>query len=207
MRPVTPQSISGQLGPLATSVAAHTPAPGGGAVAPAVGALAAALGSMVVAYTEGKMKYAEHAALHASAAERLGAFRARLLEAADNDAAAYEALNDAMAIDKDDPDRAARVAAAAAGAASVPAGVITACHELLDLLEALAGRTNRMLRSDLAIAAILAEACCRASAWNVRINLPLMSLGPDRDNLAILADSASGKARELADRVEHACIR
>jgi len=200
-------SISRQLGPLTDAVAAHTPTPGGGAVAPAVGALAAALGSMVVTYTEGKKKYAEHAALHASAAERLGEFRHGLLAAADRDARAYEALSGAMALDKDDPQRAGRVSAAAADAARVPAGVIAMCHELLQLLESLAGRTNRMLRSDLAIAAILAEACCRASAWNVRINLPLMSLGPDRDTLAILADSASGKARELSDRVEHACIR
>lgn len=198
--------VTDQIGPFAEAVASLAPTPGGGAVAPAVGALAAALGSMVVAYTDGKQKYAEHAPLHTSAAERLNAIRRRLLKAADEDAEAYGLLNDAMALPKEDQERASRVAASAARAAAVPAGVVSTCHELLELLEALAGKTNRMLRSDLAIGAILAEACCRASAWNVRINLPLMSVGPERDTLAILADSASGRARELSDRIEHACI-
>ncbi|MEM9064812.1 MAG: cyclodeaminase/cyclohydrolase family protein [Planctomycetota bacterium] len=203
----TPElSVRDSVGLFAEQVAAHAPTPGGGAVAPAIGSLAASLGSMVLAYTLGKAKYAEHAPMHEAAAAVLVETRDALLEAADEDARAYAALNEAMGLHKDDPARSERVAAAASMAAAVPASVIKSCHDLLELLESLAGQTNRMLRSDLAIAAVLAEACCRASAWNVRINLPLMHVGPERDELAMLADSAAGRAREIGERIERACI-
>ena len=184
------------------ALASKQPAPGGGAVAGVVGALASALGSMVLAYSEGKKTLAEHAAFHLEAAAELSRARAMLLALAEEDAEAYAVLSAAMALPKDDPDRADRVAAAAERAIAVPETVLATALAVLRRLEAMPGRTNRDRSSDLAIAADLAAAAARAAAWNIRANAPLC-----RDGGARLerASTAARDASDRAARVGEAC--
>ncbi len=155
-------------------VSAKTPVPGGGAVTASIGALAAALAQMTVNFSLGKKELATHAATHAAAVEHLERARRILLELAAEDISAYEALNAAMKAPKDDPARPALLAEKALAAVQPPMAAIAACAELLRLFETLAPITNRFLLSDLAIAAVYAEATARASFCNVSVNLPLI---------------------------------
>ena len=88
----------------------------------------------------------------------------------------------------------------------IPMAVVAASVDLLRLFDTLATRTNRYLRSDLAIAAVLADATARSSRWNVLINsreLPAdersrveAELGRMLDTSARLCVAVEGKCGE-----------
>lgn len=153
-----------------SAVAAKSPAPGGGAVASASGALSAALAQMVVNYSIGKKDLLEQQEELRHALVKLERARTVFLELADEDAAAYRELNALQKLPPGDAKRAADLPAAQQVAVQVPRSVAAAAIDLLRMFEQLAPITNRYLRSDLGIAADLAEATVRAALWNVRIN-------------------------------------
>ncbi|MDX2116030.1 MAG: cyclodeaminase/cyclohydrolase family protein [Planctomycetota bacterium] len=193
---LSPQPFSDIL----DAVASKTPTPGGGAVTGCVAALAAALAQMVVSFSLNKRDLAAHQPTLEAAAAQLERARKLLLELAAEDMAAYETLNAAFKIPKDDPARPQALQAAARQAVQPPLATIAACADLLRLYETLAGITNRQLRSDLAIAAILTEAVARASRWNISINAPL--LAPDdahqaRERTAEMLTVAEARARGI----------
>lgn len=185
-------------------VSAKTAVPGGGAVTSCVGALGAALGQMAVNFSLGRKDLAQHAAAHESAIHQLERARWMLLELAAEDMQAYEALNTAMKAPKADPARPADVAEKALAAIDPPMASIAACSELLRLFETLAPITNRFLRSDLAIAAVLAEATARASFWNVRVNIPLIDPAAAKE-LRVQADQMLAQAAARLRVIEAAC--
>ena len=174
------------------AIGAKVPTPGGGAVASAVGAIAAALGRMVVSYSLGKKNLADHQPLLHDADARLIRAARVLMMLADEDAAAYGAVNELSKLPESDPRR-VELAAAQAASAQVPLSVAAAAVDLLRLFRDLAGTTNRYLRSDLGIAAVLARATVDASRWNVLINLPSLpadqaaAVGKAIDELCALA--------------------
>lgn len=186
------------------ATAAKTPTPGGGAVASATAALAAALAQMVVAYSVGKKSLAPHEPLLREGLHKLERAREILMRLADEDAAAYGLVNELSRLSESDPRRAEEMPHAALAAIQIPMSVVAACVDLLRLFESLATTTNPMLRSDLAIAAILAEAAARASRWNIIVNLagiPAEDQGAISDTLATMLSSAAA----LAARIEAAC--
>ncbi len=186
-------------------IAAKTPTPGGGAVAAAVAGLAAALGGMVVSYSVGSKKLADHHEANEASMERLQAMASKTLELADADAAAYAELNDLFRLDEDNPERVARWDGAVERAIAAPERLLRLAIEMLEALEALAPRSNRMLRSDLGMAAVLAEAAARSAAWNVRINLPLMTDEDAATERGAITDAREADARAAAARIEAAC--
>lgn len=193
------------FGDLLAQIAAKTPAPGGGAVASAVGALGAALGSMVVAYSLGKKALANHQPALESAARSLERARAVMIELAQEDAAAYDRYTELSRLPETDPRRAAELPTVAALCLAAPqAAAATAC-DLLRLLEDLAPITNRHLRSDLAIAAILAESAARSAWWNVLVNLPNLPDAAERDRIAADVQSMLEEAARRRTRIERAC--
>ena len=198
--PLTSRTLGGFLDQLA----AKTPTPGGGAVASAVGALGAALGDMVLAYSVGKKALAEHEPVLREASERLGRARLVLLELAAEDEAAYGLVNELSRLPAGDARR-SELPAASVAAAQVPLSCMAACVGVLGVLEPLPGITNQYLRSDLAIAAILAEAAARAGAWNVRVNLPGIEDVSVRGSVETECDTLLARASEIASRVENAC--
>ncbi|MEZ6233934.1 MAG: cyclodeaminase/cyclohydrolase family protein [Phycisphaerales bacterium] len=160
--------------PLATlldQIAAKAPTPGGGAVAGIVGALGCALGEMVVAYSLGKKSMAEHQSHLELEAGRLVVLRGECLRRAEADAAAYARLNTLQRLPADHPTRATEFLEALHDAIAVPMGLAGVCAETLDALVGLAGRSNPFLKSDLAIAGVLALAGAEAARWNVVVNL------------------------------------
>lgn len=192
------------LGDFLDQLAAKSPTPGGGAVASAVGALGAALGGMVLAYSVGKKSLVEHEPRLRDAMSRLARARAVMLELAVEDEAAYGLVNELSRLPEGDGRRAG-LAEATLTAARVPLSCVAACVSVLALLDELPGITNRHLRSDLAIAAILAEAAARSAAWNVVVNLPGIADAGLRASLTGECEGMLARAIELAGRVERAC--
>jgi formiminotetrahydrofolate cyclodeaminase len=111
------------------AVGAKVPAPGGGAVASTVGAIAAALGRMVVSYSIGKKNLAEHQPLLVDADARLLRAAKVLMLLADEDAAAYSAVNELSKLPEGDPRR-VELAAAQAASTQVPLSVAAAAVAL-----------------------------------------------------------------------------
>lgn len=183
---------------------AKSPTPGGGAVASAVGALAAALAGMVVSYSVGRKSLAAHEGTLRDADGRLVRARGLMLALADEDAAAYGAVNDLMKRPEGDPVRVAELPAALQAAVDAPMATAAAGVDLLRLMVELAPITNRMLRSDLGIAAVLADATVAAARWNVVINAGSVPEGPRRELLARI-DGLLERSGEFRRRVETAC--
>jgi len=176
-------------------LASGEPVPGGGAAAAIAGSLGAALVAMVAALSEGRPKYAEHAALLAESGPAGRALADRLLTLADEDASAYAGFGVAMKMPRDtDEEKAARKAAlaeAAKAATMAPLRTVEACLEVVALAEGLAGRSNKNASSDLEVSSLMAVAAARSAAANVYINLP--SLGDEE------------LARELFERTDRLC--
>jgi formiminotetrahydrofolate cyclodeaminase len=187
----TPHSVPSSAAPGATSVeppplrwltiddflrrvGSKTPAPGGGAVACSTGATAAALAKMVVEYSLGKKNLAEHQQALQRAGMMLGRLVDLFMQLADEDAAAYGLVNELSKLPETDERRQREYAGAAAAAVQAPRAALAACADLLTLIESLVTITNRHLRSDLAIAGVLAEAGAKSAWWNVSVNLSLI---------------------------------
>ncbi len=189
---------------LLDDLASKTPAPGGGAAAAIAGGVAAALASMVVAYSVGKKSLEPHRQTLRRTADRLKEMRGAFLALGDEDAAAYADLNALMKLDADDPRRVADEPGAVRRAVAAPREVLDLALELLGLVERLVGITNPHLRSDLAVAAAIAEGAAASAGWNVRVNLPLLpesERAPMMDHLARSLEDA----RSCRQRTEQAC--
>ncbi|GMV10925.1 MAG: hypothetical protein AMXMBFR55_26590 [Gemmatimonadota bacterium] len=185
------------------SVAAPTPAPGGGSVAAHTGALGAALAQMVAGLTIGRKKYAavegemKTLALEATA---LGNALATLVV---RDANAYGEVMKAYTLPKDTAEQLAlrtqAIDEALLGAAAVPLETARACAAVAELAERAAARGNANCASDAGVAALVAEAACRGAVYNVRINVASLS---DRSRGAALLEECAAllvKARAHVD--------
>ncbi|MCL4741549.1 MAG: cyclodeaminase/cyclohydrolase family protein [Phycisphaerales bacterium] len=199
--PVSRQTIGAFLGALG----ARAPTPGGGAAACLTGAVAASLAGMVVAYTIGRKDAEAHRDRLEDAARRFEAARVVLLRLADEDAEAYGVLSPLLRLPESDPRRQAELPGALEAAIGAPRAAMAACSNVLRLLEAVEPISNRNLRSDLAIAAVLSAASARASAWNVSINLPLVADAERRDEIESDTVTTLADLAERARRVEDRC--
>ncbi|HZF69119.1 MAG TPA: glutamate formimidoyltransferase [Gemmatirosa sp.] len=182
--------------PFAARVAAPTPTPGGGSVAAHVAELAAALARMVAALTVGRPRFADRdAAMRAAFArgERLGTELQQLVV---RDAAAYDAVLAARRLGE--PSRGAALRAAWRHAAEAPLECARAAADVAELAAELAVGGNPTARPDAAVAALIADAACRAAALNVRVNVAAFPDPADGDGLRVAAGAHASRASEAA---------
>jgi formiminotetrahydrofolate cyclodeaminase len=182
-----------------TQLASGEPVPGGGSAAAIAGSLGAALVAMVASLSEGRPKYAEHAALLAESKAAALELADRFLALGDEDAAAYGGFGVAMKLPRDtDEEKAARtdaIRAAARAASDAPFRTVQACLEFVALAEAMAGRSNRNASSDLEVSSLMAVAAAHAAAANVFVNLP--SIGDEAAAQDLLA-----RTQALVDEID-----
>ncbi len=178
------------------AIAARTPTPGGGATAAIAGTLAAAQARMVVAYSIGKKSLAEHEPALRDADARLARSREALMGLAAEDAEAFALVQELTRLPAGDRRRESELPGAVEAATRVPLVAAAGCVAIVRLARDIAPICNAYLLSDLAIAAIIADAAARASAENVRVNLPALAEHAGREK----ADEARAEiARLLAD--------
>ncbi|MCC5786638.1 MAG: cyclodeaminase/cyclohydrolase family protein [Phycisphaerales bacterium] len=174
------------------------PTPGGGGASAVSAAIACAAARMVVSFSLGKKSLEEHQPMLESADRRLAKASAMFLALADEDAAAYGVLNEAMALPKDAPDRAQRVRAGAELAVAPPLAMLGVGAEAAGVIAGLDGRSNKYLRSDLCVAAAGLVGACRGAVWSVRANLPLLGEA-DRSRVESETESMLARAISLAE--------
>lgn len=162
-------------------LATSEPIPGGGSASALAGAMGAALVRMVVALTSGRPAAAGAEPELAEIAVAAANCQSELVNLAELDALAYDAVVQARRLpketDRERQMRAVQVAAATREATRAPMHTARLAARVLDLAERLAPIGNRNAISDVGVAALLAATALRGAALNVEINLP--SLAPD----------------------------
>jgi len=204
-KPVQFELAGSTLSEILEGIAAKKPAPGGGAAAAAVGALAAALGRMVIAFTEGKEEYAESLDSLRKSARAFDEHRRACVDLCEDDAEAFSELSRLVKRRPDDPERMQKEGDAVRAVINVPLEGMRQCLEIAKRLEALAGKSNHHLRSDLAIAAIFARSAAEASLWNVRINLPMLVDEVERSTLLAEGEGLLAQIDQKRQVIEDAC--
>ena len=193
------------LNQLLDDLASKQPTPGGGAVAGVLAGLSTALGNMVLAYSHEKQSLEEHHELHIDCMNFLNTAKEEAITLGDADAAAYEKVSALWKLSKDDPNRIEQWDAALAEAIRIPLQTMELSNRILITLKTLIGKTNGMLTSDLAIAAILAESSARTACWDIGINAKQMTCETQKiefnEQSAVLLDSC----KELSRFIEQSC--
>ena len=174
------------------SIAAETPAPGGGSVAAVVVEMAASLAAMAARFAR------QHWDGAAGALAQAEALRARAAPLAQEDAEAYEAVLTAMRMPRDleAEVRNTLIGDTLSRAADAPLRIAETAADVAELGATLAEEGNPNLRGDAAAAAVLSEAAARAAANLVEINLATTE-----------TDERIGRARELAHAAHVAAER
>jgi formiminotetrahydrofolate cyclodeaminase len=149
-----------------TALAAREPAPSGGAAAALACAFAAALVEMAASLTapDGPLPVA-------AIRERAAAIRSTATRVADDDAAAYGRVIEALRTPRGDAERDERVTEALSRAADAPLTIAECAAETAELAAAVAHGGNPNLRGDALTGALLAEAAALAAVRLVEINL------------------------------------
>jgi glutamate formiminotransferase/formiminotetrahydrofolate cyclodeaminase len=178
-------------------VGARTPAPGGGSVAALVAALGAALGTMMGWMTYGKRKFEAQDAAMRRAIPPLHEAMNALVPLVDADTQAFAQYMAAMALPKDEGERArARTEAmqsAILKAVEVPLAVIRAGDRCWDAMLELARHGNVASRSDLEVGAKALETGIWGAWRNVVINAP--EIADEARRAAVVGEAQAGAER------------
>lgn len=164
-------TVAQLMGALANS----EPTPGGGTAAAIVGAMGTSLLVMVTGLAKSKTNTDEEKTALVAARAALEPIAGRLMELADADTGAFNAVMAAYKLPKaTDAEKAARTAAiqeALRGATVVPLDTLRACVDAITHSRIVAEHGNRAAASDAGVAIGLLRAAADGAAANVRINL------------------------------------
>jgi formiminotetrahydrofolate cyclodeaminase len=157
------------------ALGSDTPTPGGGTAAAVAGAMGASLVAMLARLTIGREAYRSAWPLMTAVADEAASVGRALLELAEEDARAYDAVSAAYRMPKGtDAEQAARTAAIQAalkGATEAPLRVMERCAEVIGLAKNAVSSGNKNALSDGAAGAELARSALKVASYNVRINL------------------------------------
>jgi glutamate formiminotransferase/formiminotetrahydrofolate cyclodeaminase len=176
-----------------------------------VGALAAALAQMVAGLTIGRPRYAHVVNEMNDAAGRAAALASELTVLVERDAAAYDAVAQAYKL----PKGIGTVATARYGtlqralivATESPLAIAKASAAAAALSADIAERGNVNAVADAAVAALLADAVCRAAALIVRVNVVTLAdtsiaqrFTDDATDFTMAASAAVARALSAVER-------
>jgi methenyltetrahydrofolate cyclohydrolase len=180
-----------------------SPTPGGGAAAGVAGASGAALIAMVANLTVDKQGYEAAWDRMREIAPIVASGRDELLDLADRDAAAFDAVMAAFRMPKEtDDDKAARreaIQLAFEGAASVPLQVAERSAEMIDLGREAVELGNDNAASDGLSAAYLLYAAVECAAANVLINAAALKDEAKKAELLAAVQRVRATARRDVD--------
>ena len=133
--------------------------------------------------------------------------RSRLLELADEDAAAFEPLSRAYSIPKDEPGRAETLEAATLRACAAPLEMMRCCCRAIDLLAEMLNKGSVLLVSDVGCGAICCRAALESAALNIFVNTKTLknraeaeSLDADADEMLQTYGARAGRVAEEVTR-------
>lgn len=178
-------------------VAEKAPSPGGGSVAGAAGALACALGQMVTSYSVGLKTDAQTRERFEKALNSLHRLAQISKALVTQDAAAYEAMTTASKRRGESDAAAGAYQEAVLAAVAVPMEIAAVSSRALTTMDEMKEVANPYLLSDLAIAAVLADATARSARYLVQLNAA--ELTDNGRQTAVLA--------EIDQTVEHCDTR
>ncbi len=189
---------------------ARRPTPGGGSVSALAGALACAMAEMAAQFTLGNKKFRDVESEVKECLDELQQVQADLLELMQRDTEAYAKLDAAYALPKkSDSQKAARAEAIQAGlveAMTPPLQIVRACGQAMRAAAQLVEIANPRLISDVAVAAILAEAAARAARINVEVNLAYLKdedlVNQTREEVRQLVGKTCDLARRTVAKAE-----
>lgn len=195
----TPTATAGvTVGALLDSLAADTPAPGGGSVSALSGALGAALGAMVCRLTAARGAGGTTAEQALALAAELDHLRAHLLAGFDVDQEAYEAILEATRLPKGtESEKVARreaIAEATHHATLVPLENARLCVRALEFCGLVVATGLPQAITDAGVGAAVAFAGAQGALYNVFVNLTGLDdeafVAVVRAEAAALADAA-----------------
>lgn len=185
---------------LLDSIAAETPAPGGGSAAAFTTEMAACLAAMTARFAKGHWDGA------AGALAQAEALRHRAAPLAEEDAIAYENVLTAMRMPKElEPEvRNSLIGETLSRAADAPLEIAECAADVAALAAEIAVSGNPNVRGDAAAAAALAAASTHVAANLVEVNLATTEADERIDRARGLVQSADGAARRaLGAAAEH----
>ena len=157
------------IGEFLDDVASGQVTPSGGAVAAIGGAMGAALCEMVCIHTVGADGTQTAPAELREVGDALADRRERLLDLADEDATAVDAVGDAFESGDD-----ARIQAASRRSTEVPLETAEVCLTVVEHARTVTAKGTAVAVPDAAVGALLAAAALQASVSTVRANLDML---------------------------------
>ncbi|MFW5845433.1 MAG: cyclodeaminase/cyclohydrolase family protein [Planctomycetota bacterium] len=158
----------------------HSPVPGGGAAAAAAAGLGLAAAAMAARYTTGK-RWADRSEEAAALASTLERQAERVLDLAEEDQRAYEALQETWRSELPEDEVQRRQHAAQ----QVPATLLKICHAALVDLHAFLPRCNPQIVSDVRVGIHLLAGAARAAWQTLLVNDPDPDLRAEQATLLV----------------------
>jgi glutamate formiminotransferase/formiminotetrahydrofolate cyclodeaminase len=186
------------------AVSSESPAPGGGTVSAVVGALGASLGAMVANLSGNKKGWEAKQETFSAIGEALQQTLAALLQAADEDTAAFNQVMNAFKMPNTTSEQAAArtqaIQEATLYAAKVPLGVMQTCMLAYPQLEQLVTTGNPNSITDAGVGVLCLHAAVVGAGMNVQINLQGLKDEKAKAQFkteadALIAQSAGASAR------------
>ncbi len=184
----------------------RTPTPGGGGVTGMAGALACALARMVVAFSVRKKTEPAVRDQMETTARRFHRMDQLLRALITQDATAYADMTEAAASRRLQPARTSPAHAAYNGAvlaaATVPMEMAAIASNALSTMDDFKTAASHYMLSDLAIAAVLADATARAARYTVGINARELSDAAKRAELLVNIDDVVEHCKRHRESIE-----
>ena len=183
-------------------LADRVPTPGGGSVAALTGSLACAMARMVAGYSVKKKTEESVRNRIEEVSDKLRRADELLRALVTQDAEVYEAMTAAARAAGDDPSRESGHQQAILRAIAVPMEMAALASNTLDILDEFLPLANPYLISDVGVAAVLAEAAVRASAFSIRVNTSALVDEPTRSRIEAEIGEITKRAARTSGSIE-----